>query len=155
MRQIDDMGYKLCNYQADLFEHSATQTDCSSLVFVKQFMSSNIASRMDEISFLFEAIDVPQCLDELAKEKKLSQGSEKYPSYILSWIGYIYRYIAYTREISSRVLFTIVNTKDLYAVYEAYHSLDPEEATIRILESAGTMPNDPVNHMEIAKKILL
>lgn len=155
MKQWDDIGIKLCEYQANLFELSASYLQCSSPIFVKQFMESGIADRMDKCTFLFEALDTPACLDELSKEKKLTRGQGKYPCYILSWMGYMYRYIAYTREVSSRFLFSKVQAKQLYQVYEAYHSMDPEAAAVRILESAGVPADDPMDRMGLAKKILL
>ena len=155
MKKIDDIGNILCEYQADLFELSASYLNCSSLMFVKQFMLSDIASIMDKASFAFQSLDTPACLDELAMEKKLTQGKEKYPSYLLRWIGYMYRYIAYTREISSKFLFSIIKTKQLYSSYEAYHSLDPEAAAIRLLEASNVLPEDPTNHMALARNILL
>ena len=154
MRQLDNIGNKLCEYQADLFEHSAKYTDCSSLVFVRQFMISDIACRMDKGAFVFESLDLPACLDELSKEKKLTQGKEKYPGYILRWIGYMYRYIAYTRNLPSRYLFLKVKTKKMYSLYEAYHSLDPEAAAIRILEICGIADND-TSLRALAEKLLL
>ena len=67
----------------------------------------------------------------------------------------MYRYIAYTREISSGFLFSIIKTKQLFSSYEAYHSLDPEAAAIRLLEAAGKSADDPSERMALAKKILL
>ena len=155
MRQADEIGIKICEYQAGLFELSASYLQCSSLVFIKQFMSSDIANRMDKGSFIFEALDTPACLDELGKERKLTRGKEKYPTYVLSWIGYMYRYIAYTREISSAFLFSKVKPKQLYAVYEAYHSMDTESAAVRILEAAELNANNPIDYMAIARRVLL
>lgn len=155
MKKFDDIGNKLCEYQANLFELSTSYLKCSSLVFVKQFMSSDIAQRMDRGSFIFESLDTPGCLDELGKEKKLLHGKEKIPGYILKWIGYMYRYISYTREVSSSYLFSLIKTRELYSVYEPYHSLDPEAAAIRILEAAGQPPDLATDKLMLAKKILL
>lgn len=118
-------------------------------------MSSNIAQRMDRESFIFESLDIPGCLDELGKEKKLSQGKEKIPSYILKWIGYMYRYISYTREVSSSYIFSLIKTKQLYSVYEPYHGLDPEAAAIRILEAAGQPADLTIDKLKLAKAMLL
>lgn len=155
MKKIDELGNKLCKYQADLFELSASYLSCSSLVFVKQFMSSDIACRMDQGFFLYESLDTKACLDLLGQEKKLFLGTEKYPTYILAWIGYMYRYIAYTREISSAFVFSKIKTRQLYAVYESYHSQDIEAAAVRILESSGLNAYSPIDYMALANKILL
>ena len=155
MRQLDDIGIRLCEFQADLFELSTSNVPCSSLVFVKQFMSSNIACRMDKGTYVFEALDTPGCLEELSKEKKLTQGTEKYPAHIMSWIGYMYRFIAFTREIPSAYLFSKLKTKQLYLVYEAYHSLDPEAAATRLLETVDILTDSPQDRLALARKILL
>ena len=55
MRTIDEMGNKLCRAQAELFVSTITLTNCSSAVFLRRFMYSAVAKRMDYGSFLFEA----------------------------------------------------------------------------------------------------
>lgn len=135
MRKIDDIGYELCKYQSGLFEHSASYLTCSSKFFYKQFMNSSLAKRMDNPAFAFESLDVLAALDELKKEKKLETGKEKFATYILSWSGYLLRYWSYTYEISSKRLFKYIKLEELGKLYEAYHSLDIEEAIKRISES--------------------
>ena len=47
MREIDEYGLKLCRYQANLFSVSREQAECSSPVFLRRFMYSDAARRMD------------------------------------------------------------------------------------------------------------
>ncbi|MCQ2742951.1 MAG: antitoxin [Bacilli bacterium] len=137
MKKIDDLGYELCKYQASLFEHSGSLSNCSSSYFYKQFMNSELAKRIDSNGFLFESLDIEAALDELKKEKDLTKGKTKVPLAIMSWIGYMLRYWAYTYEISSKRIFSNIKINELERLYEAYHSLDVEEAVKRISDSKG------------------
>ena len=65
MKKIDSMGLKMCSYQARLFEHSITAAECSSKIFIRRFMYSNLAERMDNTGFLFDSADIAAAMDEL------------------------------------------------------------------------------------------
>lgn len=135
MKKIDETGLELCKYQAGLFEASISYFPCSSSYFLKQFMNSFLAKRMDSIGFLFESLDTYAALDELKKEKDLTKGTTKQSEPVMSWIGYLLRYWSYTYEVSSKWLFKFVKLNDFSKLYEAYHSLDVEEAISRISEA--------------------
>ena len=93
MRKIDEIGLKLCKMQADVFSASANETNCSSPIFMRRFMNSQVAQRMDLGGFLFEACDVNRIFEEIDAEfGESSYGKEKYSEAELYWIGYIYRY---------------------------------------------------------------
>ena len=62
----------------------------------------------------------------------------------MHWIGYIYRYWAYTYEKSSKQLFKYIKPDELRALYFPYHSLDPAQAIERIIESKGTDIGDQI-----------
>ena len=47
MKKMDEAGRKLCKAQAELFASSAALTKCSSAVFLRRFMNSSAAERMD------------------------------------------------------------------------------------------------------------
>jgi hypothetical protein len=51
MRNINSDDLTLCRMQAELFEKSAL-LDCSSAIFIRRFMNSYIAKRMDSVGFL-------------------------------------------------------------------------------------------------------
>ncbi len=52
MREIDHDGLMLCNIQGEMFRKSAERASCSSPIFIRRFMNSNVAKRMDATSFL-------------------------------------------------------------------------------------------------------
>ena len=50
------------------------------------------------------------------------------------WIGYIYRYISYTREINTVLLTKLFNYKQMNDVYFTFHTQDPEWCVRNLLE---------------------
>lgn len=143
MKKIDEMGLKLCKIQADVFAESVSKTDCSSLVFLRRFLYSSVAKRMDVGGFLFEACDIDEIFREIDAEfGESSYGKEKLAVEELYWIGYIYRYWCYTYEKTSKQIYKIIKPKELRDLYYPYHSLDPAQAIDRILEAKGLREED-------------
>lgn len=135
MKEIDSLGLKMCSYQAVMFEKSITEMDCSSKIFIRRFMNSDLAKRMDKNSFLFESLDTVEAIKELEDEYgKSTYGKEKFSVEEMHWIGYIYRYAVYTLEFSSKQIYKMMNPKMLRKVYFPYHSLDPAQAIDRLME---------------------
>ena len=143
MKKFDDVALRLCKIQAEIFEKSLTKLNCSSLIFIRRFMYSQLACRMDSDGFIFEACDVNDAIDEINGEFGDSNyGIVKYSESELYWIGYIYRYWAYTYQMSSKQVYRIVKPKELQKLYFPYHSLDPAQAIERILEAKGMKDQD-------------
>ena len=106
-------------------------------------MNSQVAQRMDAGGFLFEACDVNQIIEEVDTEfGESSYGSEKYTENEMYWIGYIYRYWAYTYQQTSKQIYRFIKPKELRDLYYPYHSLDPAQAIERILEARGVREDD-------------
>lgn len=137
MKKVDDIGLFQCRYVSDLFIYSTKQKDCSSKVFIKAFVHSTLSKRIANKAFMFESLDITGAYALLKKEKKLSRGKEIYPSYAMAWIGYIMQYFSCVTGLSMSVLYRKVKPNELYALYEAYHSLDNELAVRRICEAKG------------------
>ena len=138
MKKIDEIGLKLCKIQAEVFSASVSETACSSPIFMRRFMNSQVAQRMDLGGFLFEACDIHQIFQEIEAEfGESSYGKEKYSEAELYWIGYIYRYWSYTYQKTSKQIYKFIKPKDLRGLYYPYHSLDPTQAIERILEAKG------------------
>ena len=99
MREMDDYGLKICKYQGNLFRSSIEMTRCSSPIFLRRFMYSEVAVRMDSEGFLFESTDIADVMNEIEKQFGESDyGKVKYSENELYWIGYLYRYLAYIKE---------------------------------------------------------
>lgn len=155
MRKMDNYGFRLCKFQAELFQDSIKETRCSSKIFIRRFMLSDLAKRMDKNGFLFDAIDVGDALREIELQFGPSEyGKEKFAREELYWTGYIYRYWAYADEVSSKQIYKIIKPEELRKLYFPYHSLDPEQAIERIKESKGITEEDDIKRgVEILKRI--
>lgn len=138
MKKIDRDGLLLCELQATAFENSIDKMDSSSEIFIRRFMKSNIAKRMEDESILesnLQANDILQLVDE---EYGVSHyGTVKYTHNEMYWIGYLYRYFAFTYELSSAQVYKIVKPKELRGLFLLYHTMDPAQAVERILEAKG------------------
>ena len=143
MKKIDEEGLKLCALQADIFAESLETTQCSSPIFIRRFMNSQVAARMDHRGFLLEASDAVSILNEVeAQYGPTSYGKERFGREELYWLGYLYRYWAYTYEKSSKQVYKQMKAKELRKLYYPYHSLDPAQAIERILECNGSEEED-------------
>ena len=143
MKKIDEEGLKLCALQAEVFVNSLTEMQCSSPIFIRRFMNSNVASRMDGRGFLLEATDAASILNEVDSQYgATTYGKERYGREELYWLGYLYRYWAYTYEKSSKQVYKQMKAKELRKLYYPYHSLDPAQAIERILEGCVSEEED-------------
>lgn len=134
MRKFDSFGLHLAEYQGKIFEESLKRMDCSSLIFLRRFKLSRLANQLDHASqnILF---DVNVAYEQLNEQFPASNyGKEKYSPEALYWLGYIYRYICYTRDISTRLLFKIIPPQKLIANYYVYHTQSEEWVFERILD---------------------
>jgi len=111
---------------------------------------------MDHRGFLLEASDAVSILNEVeAQYGPTSYGKERYGREELYWLGYLYRYWAYTYEKSSKQVYKQMKAKELRMLYYPYHSLDPAQAIERILESNGSEEEDYTEKgVRVLRKIL-
>lgn len=153
MKKMDSLGLKTCSFQAKLFEASQTQTSCSSKIFIRRFMNSELAKRMDSGGLMFEALEVAEALNEVEMQYGNSTyGKDKFTTDELYWIGYIYRYWAYVTGKSSKQIYKIIKPDQLRSVYYPYHSLDPLQAIERIQEGSSLMVKE--SYDDIAKGVI-
>lgn len=156
MRAFDETGLKLSRMQAELFVLSASKLECSSPIFLRRFMLSKVAARMDQDGFLYEACTADGILQEIEEEfGATNYGREKYSTEELYWMGYLYRYWSYTYEKSSKQVYKLMKPKELRGLYYPYHSLDPAQAIERILESKNLGEEDLTQKgVEILRRIM-
>ena len=69
MREFDEYGLKMCRFQGQLFLMSREKTACSTPVFLRRFMYSEVAVRMDGEGFLFESETQEDVFDEKKREQ--------------------------------------------------------------------------------------
>ncbi len=153
MREMDSLGLKICGYQAVLFESSITNTDCSSKIFIRRFMNSDLARRMDSVGIIFDSLDVSDALREIEEQYgESSYGVVKFSVEEMHWIGYIYRYWAYVSGKSSKQLYKLMKPEKMRKLYFPYHSLDPLQAIERIMEEIE--PEEQREMSDIAKGVI-
>ena len=156
MRAFDETGLKLSRMQAELFVLSESKLECSSPIFLRRFMLSKVAARMDQDGFLYESCTTDGILQEIDEEfGATNYGKEKYSTEELYWMGYLYRYWCYTYRKSSKQVYKLMKPKELRSLYYPYHSLDPAQAIERILESKNLREEDLTQKgVEILRSIL-
>ena len=157
MRKISKDGLLLCKLQAEAFEKSIDKMDSSSEIFIRRFMKSEIAKRLDNESVLESNIQANDILELINEEYGISNyGSVKYTRNEIYWIGYIYRYFVSTYEMSSAQVYKIVKPKELRGLFLPYHTMDPAQAIERILEAKEMIVDEEAElkrQYEIFKRI--
>ena len=157
MRKISKDGLLLCKLQAEAFENSIDKMDTSSEIFIRRFMKSEIAKRLDNESVLESNIQANDILELINEEYGISNyGSVKYTRNEIYWIGYIYRYFASTYEMSSTQVYKIVKPKELRGLFLPYHTMDPAQTIERILEAKNMIVDEETElkrQYEIFKRI--
>ncbi len=135
IKEIDHDGLTLCSIQGRLFEESKEKTNTSSSIFIRRFMNSNVAKSFDSKDFLNDTKSTTDIFNDLDNEfGQSSYGSVKFNAEALFWMGYIYRYFAYTYNLTSKQIYKIVKPDELNKLYYPYHTMDCSNAIERILE---------------------
>lgn len=135
MKNFDNKGLVICTLQAKLFEMSVQQSTLSSPVFIRYFMRSEEAVLLDDTSYLFSSSDCERIIHDMNEKYGKIQGNKKFSEQSMYWMGYLYRYFSYTRDINSKTVYGIIKPQELHALYLPYHTLDPGAAVDRILEA--------------------
>ena len=138
MRELDTNGLRLCEYQGKIFEKSIDRFDCSTAIFLRRFLHSDFLERLDKNNSALLSLDVNDCFDDIERQFGVTKyGSEKKNKEALFWVGYMYRYISYTRNVSTKFLFKTFDYEKLFELYQVYHTQDPEWCVKNILELYG------------------
>lgn len=135
MKKLDAIGSKLCSYQAQIFAESSTAFMCSSKIFFRRFFMSLYATRLDRCARYVLTYETSECFSMLLEEYGDSTyGSVKLNKDILYYVGYLTRYICYTRNITSLYFYRVFSLDDIINSYEIYHTLDEEVVIKTMLE---------------------
>lgn len=157
IKKINSDGLLLCELQAKAFENSIDKMESSSEIFIRRFMKSKIAKRLDNQSILdgnIQANDILTLVDE--EYGATDYGSVKYTHNEMYWIGYIYRYFSFTYDLSSSQVYKIIKPKELRGLFLPYHTMDSSQAIERILEAKGMFIDEETEQQrqyEIFKRI--
>ena len=134
MRTFDHNGLLLAEFQGKLFEKS-TGLDCSSAVFIRRFLHSDLLKKLDSNNPSSISLDITEGMNSiLAQFGDTDYGRVKYSGSAMFWMGYLYRYISYTRETSTRLIMKLFPYRQLNDLYYSYHTQDPEWCIQNLLE---------------------
>ena len=134
MSEFDHNGFLLAEYQAKLFEKSA-DLNCSSPVFLRRFLHSDLVNILDENDSTILPLDVNEGIESIMKQfGDTSYGKIKYSKDSLFWMGYMYRYIAYTREQSTSFVMNLFKHQQMNEVYYSFHTQGLEWCISNLLE---------------------
>ncbi len=126
MRKLDSEGLLLAEYQGKLFEKSY-ELSYSTPIFMRRFKYSKLVKLLDENTTAFVSLDVKEGINSINEQfGESSYGKIKYSKAALFWIGYMYRYIAFTRDCSTRFVMNLFSYELLNNVYFSFHTQDPE-----------------------------
>jgi hypothetical protein len=147
MNPWDYQGRKLAEEQASLFEASLTHFRGSSPVFIRLFMNSKLTQSFDDRSFLSECSGLSYSELGLpsANGAQRGNGQSHYSANQLHWLGYLYRYWAYTRSLTSVQVYRLCPASKLVPFYEPLHTQDPEGAIQTIEQAIHYVPPKEIN----------
>lgn len=134
MRKFDHEGLLLAEYQAKLFERS-TELKCSSAVFIRRFLHSDLVKKIDANDVTLLTLDVNEGIRNIIDQfGETDYGKLKYSASAMFWIGYMYRYISYTRDGTTKFVMKLFPYRQLNDVYYTFHTQDPEWCVKSLLE---------------------
>ena len=137
MKTFDHDGLLLAEFQAKIFEKSV-DLDYSTPVFIRRYLHSNVLKKLDENNPQKLSLDVLEAINSINEQFGYSNyGKEKYSKSSMFWIGYIYRYISYTREQTTKFVVKLFPYKLLDRLYYVYHTQDMEWCISNLLEIQG------------------
>ena len=137
MREFDHDGLLLAEYQGKLFEKSA-ELGCSTAVFLRRFLHSDLVKKMDLNDATSLSLDVNEGIHSIQNQFGDSDyGKTKYSKSALFWIGYIYRYLSYTRGVTTKFVMNLFPYKQLNDVYYSFHTQDMEWCIQNLMEMNG------------------
>ncbi len=140
-REFDAEGLRLASFQAKVFEDSAARVSQSSPIFIRRIMKSAYLRKVDFARPSQLKFDVDEAFAEIeAQYGQSDYGRIKFSPKELHWIGWMYRYICYTRGLTSSYVFSLIKPSYLRRVYYVYHTQSEEWALARIMESLGLEP---------------
>lgn len=138
MREFDNNGLRLAEYQGKIFEYSYDHFNGSTSVFLRRFFYSDLLKKLDQNDSSLLSLDPIEGLDNINQQfGNIEFGKEKKNKESLFWVGYFYRYLSYTRNVNTKLLFKLFNYEKLFELYYVYHTQDLEWCVENVLEIFG------------------
>ena len=134
MREFNHDGLVLAEFQGKLFEKSY-DLSCSSKIFIRRFLHSEQLKVMDLNNPAILSLDVDEAISNITKQfGDTDYGKIKFSPSALFWMGYMYRYISYTREQPTPFVMKLFSCDQMNDTYYAFHTQDPEWCIQSLLE---------------------
>lgn len=134
MKKFDYEGMILAKFQGKLFEKSV-ELNYSTPAFMYRFLHSDLLRTLDENHSCLFSLDVNDGLNSINEQFGDSSYEKiKFSKESLFWIGYMYRYISYTREVNTRLIIKFFDYNLMNDVYSSFHTQDPEWCIASLLD---------------------
>ncbi|MBQ9001195.1 MAG: hypothetical protein IJ087_05010 [Eggerthellaceae bacterium] len=147
MRDVTEAERRLCSLQGRVFEASLEFSEAGSAVFVRRFMNSDLARRLDAGGAVLETATVGHMVREVdGQYGGTGYGSARFSAGELHWMGYLYRYLCCATGLSSKAAYRVLGARELRALYGPYHALDPAQAVAELAVAKGISPYDDIEH---------
>ena len=132
---MDCISLKLCDIQGRLFELSSKQ-GYDSEEFVSFFMSSEVAKCLDSSYNRMQWAGEEYLLEETIADSngKINHVESPVSSDVMYWIGYIYRYWHFYKNMSSNKIYKQASLNTMKRNYLVFHTMDPEMAIDDLIE---------------------
>lgn len=156
IKELSEADLKVCRIQGEIFASSVDFIECGSASFIRNFMHSDIATHIDSSNIIYESLSEKRIINEYIKQYgNKKYGKVKFDPKAMYWIGYLYRFWNISYGTTSRMIYKTINGKELYSLYEPYHTFSIEKAIKRILESKNVPNNDEERLVQTMRGILL
>ncbi len=110
----------------------------TAIEFIRRFLHSDLVKNMDMNDTASLSLDVNEGIFSIQNQFGESDyGKIKYSKDALFWVGYMYRYISYTRGVTTKFVMNYFPYKQLNEVYYSFHTQDPEWCVQSLLEMNG------------------
>lgn len=148
---------RMCELQADFFEQSKAHFPCSSAKFVERFMRSQVAKQLDNTHDDYNYLSVGEVFSSLEESyPSLKEGhGNQFPTHVLRWMGYIYRCFCIRKKRPSLLVYKKIKTDSLFALYDSFHTFDPDYCVDRIEEIILQREPTPKSDYEVYREIRL
>lgn len=128
----------VCEVQGCIFQMSARK-GYASKSFIYKFMNSQVVANLDLLYDRSQWMGEEFLFDELEDECSFTKAHTEdiFNLEVLFWIGYLYRYWHYYKQIDSKGIYAIADAELLNECWLGYHTLDLECAIDRLIEGAS------------------
>ena len=125
----------MCEVQASLFELSGKE-GLDSAEFTRAFMTSEVAAGLDERYHQYQWAGEEYMLGLVKKHMKMDSKKtpDVYDRDTLFWMGYVYRYWHYYKNVSSKKIVKTAPPHIMKQTYLGFHTLDSSMAVDDLIE---------------------